>query len=158
VNLTREDVQDILRLLDSAPFDELQLETERFRLTLRRSEQGGWTQETRTFPNTREAAPSACSPVPRARSPVSESTTPAPGTIDIAAPIIGTFYRAPRPGAPPFVEVGSRVAPESVIGIVETMKLMNAVCAGKHGIIVAICVENGAFVEPDQVLMRIDPT
>jgi acetyl-CoA carboxylase biotin carboxyl carrier protein len=158
VNLTREDVQDILCLLDSASFDELQLETDRFRLTLRRSEQGGWTQETRTFPNTREAAHAAGSPEPRARSPVSESTTPAPGTIDIAAPIIGTFYRAPRPGAPPFVEVGSRVTPESVIGIVETMKLMNSVCAGQHGIIAAICVENGAFVEQDAVLMRIDPT
>jgi acetyl-CoA carboxylase biotin carboxyl carrier protein len=156
VNLTREDVQDILRLLDDASFDELQLETERFRLTLRRSEQGGWTQETRTFPNTREAA-SPSVPEPRARSSASESTTPAPGTIDIPAPIIGTFYRASKPGAPPFVEVGSRVEPDTVIGIVETMKLMSSVCAGAHGTIAAICVDNGAFVEQNQVLMRIDP-
>jgi acetyl-CoA carboxylase biotin carboxyl carrier protein len=156
VNLTREDVQDILRVLDNTSFDELQLETERFRLTLRRSDQGGWTQETRTFPDTREA-PSASDPEPAARSPARESTTPAPGTIAIPAPIIGTFYRAPKPGAPPFVEVGSQVAPETVIGIVETMKLMNSVCAGAHGTIAAICVDNGAFVERDQVLMRIAP-
>ncbi|RPH51331.1 MAG: acetyl-CoA carboxylase biotin carboxyl carrier protein subunit, partial [Lysobacterales bacterium] len=101
MKLTREDVQDILRLLDDSSFDELHLETERFRLTLRRSEQGGWTQETRTFPNTREAT-SPSGPEPRARSSASESTTPAPGTIDIPAPIIGTFYRASKPGAPPF--------------------------------------------------------
>jgi acetyl-CoA carboxylase biotin carboxyl carrier protein len=157
VNLTREDVQDILRLLDSGSFDELQLETERFRLTLRRSEHGGWTQETRTFPIMHEAAPSPSVPRPQAGASAGESTTPVPGTIDIPAPIIGTFYRAPRPGAPPFVEVGSRVAPETVIGIVETMKLMNSVCAGAHGTIAAICVDNGAFVEQDQVLMRIDP-
>jgi acetyl-CoA carboxylase biotin carboxyl carrier protein len=157
VNLTREDVQDILRLLDGASFDELQLETERFRLTLRRSEQGGWTQETRTFPSTCEAPP-AGGPEPRVGGAASESTTPAPGTIDVPAPIIGTFYRASKPGAPPFVEVGSRVAPDTVIGIVETMKLMNSVCAGAHGVIAAICVDNGAFVEQDQVLMRIDPT
>jgi acetyl-CoA carboxylase biotin carboxyl carrier protein len=153
VKLTREDVQDILRLLDDASFDELQLETERFRLTLRRSEHGGWTQETRTFPKT----PSASGPEPQTRSSASGSTTPAPGTIDIPAPIIGTFYRASKPGAPPFVEVGSRVEPDTVIGIVETMKLMNSVCAGAHGTIAAICVDNGAFVEQDQVLMRIAP-
>ena len=156
MKLTREDVQDIVRLLDSGSFDELQLETERFRLTLRRSDQGGWTQETRTFPNTGEAL-CAAGAEPRARTPASESTPPAPGTIDISTPIIGTFYRAPRPGAPPFVEVGSRVAPETVIGIVETMKLMNSVCAGTQGTVAAICVDNGAFVEQDQVLMRIDP-
>jgi acetyl-CoA carboxylase biotin carboxyl carrier protein len=155
VNLTREDVQDIVRLLDNTSFDELQLETERFRLTLRRSDQGGWKQETLTFPNTREA-PSADDPEPRAPRPASESTTPAPGTIDIPAPLIGTFYRAPKPGASPFVEVGTQVAPDTVIGIVETMKLMNSVCAGAHGIVAAICVDNGAFVEQDQVLMRIE--
>ena len=156
MNLTREDVQDILRLLDTSSFDELQLETERFRLTLRRSEQGGWTQETRTFSNTREAS-SAYSSEPRGRSAARQSMTPAPGTIDICTPIIGTFYRAPKPGASPFVEVGSRVAPESVIGIVETMKLMNSVCAGAHGTIAEICVDNGTFVEQDQLLMRVDP-
>jgi acetyl-CoA carboxylase biotin carboxyl carrier protein len=156
VNLNREDVLDILRLLDTSSFDELQLETERFKLTLRRSDQGGWTQETRTFPNTHET-PSACSPEPRARSPVELSMTPGPGTLDIRTPIIGTFYRAPKPGAPPFVEVGSRVAPDSVIGIVETMKLMNSVCAGAQGTIAEICVDNGTFVEQDQVLMRVDP-
>jgi len=156
VNLTREDVQDILRLLDTTSFDELQLETDRFRLTLRRSDQGGWTQETRTFPNNRET-PSALRTEPRAHSPATESTTPAPGSIDIRAPIIGTFYRAPKPGAPHFVELGSRVTPETVIAIVETMKLMNSVCAGTHGTVAAICVDNGAFVAQDQVLMRIDP-
>jgi acetyl-CoA carboxylase biotin carboxyl carrier protein len=156
VKLTREDVQDILRLLDGSSFDELHLETERFRLTLRRSEHGGWTQETRTFPNTREA-PSGGGPDPRVGGAASESTTPAPGTIDIPAPIIGTFYRASKPGAPPFVDLGSHVAPDTVIGIVETMKLMNSVCAGAHGTIAAICVDNGAFVEQDQVLMRVAP-
>jgi acetyl-CoA carboxylase biotin carboxyl carrier protein len=68
----------------------------------------------------------------------------------------GTFYRAPRPGAAPFVEAGSRVEADSVVGIVETMKLMNSVHAGVAGTVTEICLGNGEPVEHGDTLMRIE--
>ena len=75
----------------------------------------------------------------------------------MAAPLLGTFYRAPKPGAAPFVEVGAVVAEDTIIGIIEVMKLMNTVRAGTAGAIAEICVEDGALVEFGQVLLRIAP-
>ena len=71
------------------------------------------------------------------------------------APLPGTFYRAPRPGAAPFVEVGSRVDPDTVVGIVETMKLMNSVSAGAHGTVAEICLGNAEFAANGTTLLRI---
>ena len=71
------------------------------------------------------------------------------------APMVGTFYRAPKPGAPPFVEIGAEVGEDTVIGIIETMKLMNSASAGARGKIVAILVANGEIVEAGQVIMRL---
>ena len=71
------------------------------------------------------------------------------------APLPGTFYRAPRPGAAPFVEVGSRVSADTVIGIVETMKLMNSVHAGVAGTVAEFCVQNAEFAAHGATLLRI---
>ncbi|MBB4200825.1 hypothetical protein CCR94_01145 [Rhodoblastus sphagnicola] len=78
------------------------------------------------------------------------------GLVDIRAPLVGHFYRASKPGAPPFVEVGSRVEPESVVAIIETMKLMNSVHAGVKGRVVEIFRANGQLVEQDTALMRVE--
>ena len=170
MNLTNEDVQEILRLLDASTFDELHLTTDRFKLTLRRSGVGGWTQEVSTAARAAassggtagatSAAANVASATTTAAAPSGKSSTDAApasadGLIDIRPPIIGTFYRAPKPGAPPFVEVGSRVEKDTVIGIVETMKLMNSVYAGAAGVVVEICAANGHLVEQDHVLMRL---
>lgn len=77
--------------------------------------------------------------------------------VAVRAPLIGTFYRAPAPDAPPFVEVGSVVEPDETVCIVEVMKLMNGVRAGCHGRVARICVENATLVEYGQTLMLIDP-
>jgi len=69
----------------------------------------------------------------------------------------GTFYRAPRPGAAPFVEVGSVVSEDTVVAVVETMKLMNPVHAGTRGRVAEICVANAEPVTQGTVLLRIDP-
>ena len=71
------------------------------------------------------------------------------------APLPGTFYRAPRPGAAPFVEVGSRVGADTVVGIVETMKLMNSVTAGVDGTVAEICLANAEFAANGATLLRI---
>lgn len=156
MNLTNDDVQEILRLLESSFFDELHLETERFKLSLRRSGsgRGGWTQETETVRKARllhrqEATTNAV------ESKAGQTLASAEGIIDIRPPMMGTFYRAPKPGAPPFVEVGSRVEVGDVVGIIETMKLMNPVPSNAEGVVVEICAADGDIVEADQVLIRL---
>ena len=73
----------------------------------------------------------------------------------VRAPLPGTFYRAPRPGAAPFVEVGSRVGADTVVGIVETMKLFNSVTAGTAGTVAQICLGNGEFAGRGTTLLSI---
>jgi len=69
--------------------------------------------------------------------------------------MVGIFYFAPRPGEPPFVALGSKVAQETVVGIIEVMKLMNTVRAGVKGEVAEILVKNGAAVEYGEILMRV---
>ena len=87
------------------------------------------------------------------------ATAPAPVAADgrraIKAPMIGTFYRAPDPESPPFVEVGTEVSPDTTIGLIEAMKVFTAVRAGEAGRIEAIVVENATFVEYDQPLVYL---
>ena len=71
------------------------------------------------------------------------------------APVLGTFYRAPKPGAAPFVEIGARVAPDTVVCIVEVMKLMTSVTAGVAGEVVELLATDGSLVEYGQPLLRI---
>jgi acetyl-CoA carboxylase biotin carboxyl carrier protein len=75
--------------------------------------------------------------------------------VAVRAPLPGTFYRAPRPGAEPFVEVGSRVGADTVVGIVETMKLFNSVAAGAAGTVAEVCLANAEFADRGATLLRI---
>jgi acetyl-CoA carboxylase biotin carboxyl carrier protein len=149
-HLTDEDVREILTLLDGSSFDELHLETDRFKLSLRRSG-GGWTQERQTSARATEAL------AVKAAAAAASAAPKLDGTVDVVPTIMGTFYRAPKPGAPPFVEVGTRVEASTAVGIVETMKLMNSVYAGASGTVVEICATDGQLVEQGHVLMRIRP-
>ena len=153
MNLTLADVEEILKILDASPFDELEIETDRFKLVLRRSATpaGGWTE-------TREVKTAAKAAVVLAKITVPAAPPIDDGTLPVRAPLIGTFYRAPKPGAPPYVEVGSRVSRDTVVGIVETMKLMNSVYAAAAGVVHAIETGDGEFVEQDHILMRILPS
>jgi acetyl-CoA carboxylase biotin carboxyl carrier protein len=78
-----------------------------------------------------------------------------PNVHDVASPLLGTFYRAPKPGAPPFVEVGTQVEEGTVVGIIEVMKLMNTVRAGVRGTVTAILVADGALAEYGETLLRV---
>ena len=77
------------------------------------------------------------------------------GMRAVRAPLPGTFYRAPMPGAPPFVELGSHVEPDMVVAIIETMKLMNSVCAGVRGTVAEILLADAQGAEQDAALMWI---
>jgi len=156
VELTSEDVQDILQLLDGLPYRELTLETASFRLSLRRGDDG-WTQATEVLA---ESAVQAESPGAASAPQAPHEPAPEPageGLMDVRAPLLGTFYRAPRPGAPPFVSVGSDVGPETVVCIIETMKLMNSVTAGVTGTVAEILLNNAQFAGQGAVLMRVRP-
>jgi acetyl-CoA carboxylase biotin carboxyl carrier protein len=166
VELTNDDVRDILQLLDGLPYSELHLETARFRLSLRRAAGGTWTQATEVLgtPHVRPAPADstvATEPSDTATADGTEAARPAVAADDdlaeVRAPLLGTFYRAPRPGAAPFVSIGSTVGPDTVVCIIETMKLMNSVSAGITGTVTEILLANAQFADQDTVLMRIRP-
>jgi acetyl-CoA carboxylase biotin carboxyl carrier protein len=150
VKLTNADVADILALLDSLPYDELDLQTAEFRLILRRTPDG-WTRSEEIA----GADPVTGATVEPARAEAPRGM-PEPQGVPVRAPLPGTFYRAPAPGAAPFVAVGSRVSADSVVGIVETMKLMNPVHAGVEGTVAEICLGNGEFAAHGATLVRIE--
>jgi acetyl-CoA carboxylase biotin carboxyl carrier protein len=132
VALDDDDVREILRIIDESDLDELRIETDGLSLHVVR---GG-------------AAP----PQPEAI-----QQKPAHDSVAIVAPMLGTFYRAPAPGEPPFVDVGAHVDADTIVGIIEVMKMMNSVSAGVAGVIAEIHVENGRPVEYGEPLFRVDP-
>lgn len=156
MNLTGEDVQDILRIIDGMEVDRLHLRTGRFELSLRRDDDGEWTQSARTtaepvLVDGRET------PVAQGAAAAEKQTEPArEGLTEVRTPLPGAFYRAPKPGAAPFVEIGDEVTETTVVAIVETMKLMNSVYAGASGTVAVIPFGDGEFAEQGAVLMFID--
>ena len=165
MDLTNDDVADILALLDSLPYDALDLRTDRFHLTLRRGP-GGWTEESEALAPPADVTPEGGSAdrdgagqaggAPRADGAALEAAD-ADGLVAVVAPLPGTFYRAPRPGAPPFVSEGDAVGADTVVAIIETMKLMNSVPAGTSGRVARILVENGEFAPLGAALLHIEP-
>ena len=161
MSLTARDVAEITRLLEESGFDELHLELNGLKLTLRRGTDG----DARSVAGpAAPASPSTAAPgipaTPAADAEVPSAAAPArsPGVQDVPAPLLGTFYRAPKPGAPPFVEVGARVEEDTIIGIIEVMKLMNTVRAGMRGMVTEILGRDGVLVEYGETLVRVDPT
>jgi acetyl-CoA carboxylase biotin carboxyl carrier protein len=138
--LTDDDVREILRLIDESELDELRVETAGFKLHVVRGDGG--------VPDEPEAAP-APKPAPAPAADGAAHT--------IAAPMPGTFYRAEGPGMDPFVEVGARVEPDTVVCIIEIMKMMNSVPAGVSGTIVEICAEDAELVGDGAPLFRVQP-
>ena len=150
MSLTARDIAEITRLLEDSRFDELELEIDGMKIHLRRS----------------GAAPSADEKGARAGlAPDKSPAVPASAAIPVTdpalaavkAPLLGTFYRAPKPGAPPFVDVGARVEGDTIVGIIEVMKLMNTVRAGVSGTVREFRARDGALVEYGEVLLTVDP-
>jgi acetyl-CoA carboxylase biotin carboxyl carrier protein len=133
--LSDEDVREILRLIDESDLDELLIETAGFKLHVLRG--AGVPRDPR--PETRDPAPAS------------------PNGLAVNAPMLGTFYRAEAPGAAPFVDVGARVEPDTVVCLIEVMKMMNSIPAGVSGRIAEICARNGELVEYGEPLFRVEP-
>ena len=110
------------------------------------------------------AAPAAAAPAPvpgglqAVATPADEEVPEVPeGTVAVRAPLVGTFYAAPSPGAEPFVRVGDEVETGQTLGIVEAMKLMNPIVADSAGVVAEIRVGDAESVEYDQVLLLLRP-
>lgn len=158
--------QDLLQIVDliktSAQFNEFHLKVGDIELDIRRGE-----------PAARPAPAAAPAPATSIPTPATPAAPPPPaavaephrsavlaypaGSVLVKSPMVGSFYRAPEPGAHPFVEVGARVTAASIVGIVEVMKLMNSIPAGQAGVITHILVEDGEPVQYGQVLLVIEP-
>lgn len=146
-----EEIKVVAEIVAANELAELKLESEGFVLQIKR---GPKTVVTTTAPvlSAAPAAPAAGvapAPVPAATQPVEKRLT-------IDSPLVGTVYRASSPEAPPFVKIGDKVTPDTVVCIVEAMKVMNEIKAEKSGVIKDILVENGSAVEFGQPLFVIE--
>jgi len=101
-----------------------------------------------------QTAPTPAFSGPPAEAPASASDA---GLVEIKSPIVGTFYQAPSPDAEPYVTIGSRVESDTVVCIIEAMKVMNEIKAETGGTIVEVCCKDGQAVEYGQVLFRVRP-
>ena len=163
MTLTAADVAEIMRLVETSKFDELSLEMDGVKLTLRRSGATGGLSRSVTAPTALSDAADVASMADGAAmadapimpdAPIDASSPADARLTDITSPMLGTFYRAPKPGSAPFVEIGSLVDEDSVIAIIEVMKLMNTVRAGVKGVITEILPADEMLVEFGEVLMR----
>ena len=154
MQLDHEQLHRLLEALGDSDIQEFRLEGDDFRLEIRRN-----------LPGQAVVAPVMAAPV-AAAAPVKplDSASPPPAAtstrsdlLEITAPMVGTFYRAPAPGEPSFVEVGTRINIGQAVCILEAMKLMNELESEVGGEVVEILVDNGTPVEFGQVLMRVKP-
>ena len=145
--LSDEDVREILRIIDESDLAELRIDTEGFSLHVVKGERK-LDQPTPERPRRTRA---------KAEPPTPPSRAPRDGLATITAPMLGTFYRAEAPGQPPFVEAGQRVEPDTIVCIIEVMKMMNSVPAGVSGTIAEVIAANAELVEYGQPLFRVEP-
>jgi acetyl-CoA carboxylase biotin carboxyl carrier protein len=166
MELSEDDVLHILKLIDESKFDYFQLEVGELKITVSKGEPiplNSAPQQAAAAPAPAappvSAKPSAAAPAPAAQTqPVNvEARAAAEGLLTVPAPLLGTFYVAPEPGAPPFTQVGAHVTEDTTVGLIEVMKVFNSVRAGAKGTIVEVVAQNGQFVEYGQTLFLIKP-
>jgi acetyl-CoA carboxylase biotin carboxyl carrier protein len=165
MELTEEDVLEILKLFEQSKFDFLQLEQGERKITVSK---GGYVPTVAA--NTRAATSSTAassvpaaiapaqpaSPVPQPEAKPAPSNIPA-GLVAVTAPMVGKFYSAPAPSDPPYVEIGTRVAVGATVGLIEVMKVFASIKAETAGVVERILVTNGEFVEFGQPLFLLRP-
>ncbi len=153
LNLLRK----LVRLMDRGELTELEIEDEKegLRVHMRRQDDGAVSTPTVQVLGGAAPAPLAAAPAVPGAPAADAPTGPPPGTEEFTSPMVGTFYRAPSPDAAPFSEVGTKFTADSVLCIVEAMKVMNEIKAEISGEIVEILVENGEPIEFGQPLFLI---
>jgi len=171
VALTFHEVAEILKVIDASQCDELVLELEGARLVIRRHGSGAAVEELSGAEASRAAAPvppvvaagapdAVGRPEPEAAPAIhveAPSVARGDNSIEVCAPMVGTFYRAPSPKDPPFVDVGSSVAAGDPLCLIEVMKLFTTIEAPVSGEVVEIAAANASLVEFGQLLFAIRP-
>ena len=175
VSMNLQDIQKLIAMLEKSNLNELELETAGTKIRLAKATQTPAPALPPQFlmmppaaahshAAVSSAAPAA--PAPPAASSAEASAEAAPTavhhvrpvtSVEVKSPMVGTFYRAPAPGAEPFVKVGDRVRKGQTLCIIEAMKLMNEIECEMDGVVVDILTENAQPVEYGEVLMHIDP-
>lgn len=161
-----EQIASLVEVLEKSTFDFLQVEARDLKLILSKGQ--GAPTPVAPSPADPTSAPDAAAAALAAAASAGSTAAAAPGpaatesraddgTVVIAAPMVGRFYAQAEPGAPPFVTVGSEVDVDTTVGLIEVMKVFNAVRAGGRGVITAVCVDNAQFVEYGQTLFRMRP-
>jgi len=145
-------IEEMLQLMESRGLVELEMEHQGMRIRLKKAGPSTSPQVVEYMATSVPQQPAA--PAAAGAKPAAEE---AAGQAVIKSPMVGTFYRAPAPDAPPFVEVGQEVEVGQVLCIIEAMKLMNEIKSEVAGRLVDILVENGEAVEFGQPLFRIEP-
>lgn len=138
---------------------EFELERQDFKIRLKRAPNGGTpAQVYEEAPAIAYVPPAGVIPPPTAPGPApTPAAMPAPAELEIKSPMIGTFYRAPSPESAPYVEVGTEVNPDTVVCIIEAMKVMNEIKAEAKGVLTQVLVENAKPVEFGQPLFKLRP-
>ncbi len=164
MQLDHDELHRLLAVLADSDIQEFRLEGEDFRLEVRRD----LPPSSLSVESVQSVAPderTIQAPPPQLKvEPLvpSNPPPPVPGSradlVDVTAPMVGTFYRAPAPGEPSFVEIGSRIGIGQTVCILEAMKLMNELESEVSGEVIEILVDNGTPVEFGQVLMRVKPS
>lgn len=154
--LSARDVIEILQTLDRLGYRRFRYEHDGTRLEVDATTDGEGGATTSATASTAGVA-AVEEPAPAAAAETPPAAPPREGLAGVECPMTGTFYRAPAPDAPPFVEVGGRVDAGDTVCLVDVMKLFTSVPAGVAGTVVEICAENEARVEAGQPLMWIDP-
>jgi acetyl-CoA carboxylase biotin carboxyl carrier protein len=169
MELSEDDVLHILKLIDESKFDYFQLEVGELKITVSKGDPiplNSAPQQVATASTAPPApvsakpapAPAAGAAAPAQTAPASvEARAAAEGLLTVTAPLLGTFYVAPEPGAPPFTHVGANVTEDTTVGLIEVMKVFNSVRAGVKGTIVEVVAQNGQFVEYGQTLFLVKP-
>ena len=161
MELSEDDVLHILKLIDESHFDYFQLEVGELKITVSKGEPIPLAGQ--PAPVVVPAAATAAKPAPvagpAAAAPQAAKPAAIPeGMVAITAPLLGTFYVAPEPGATPFVKVGQEITQDTTVGLVEVMKVFNSVRASVKGTITEVVAQNGQFVEFGQTLFLVKPS
>jgi acetyl-CoA carboxylase biotin carboxyl carrier protein len=152
-----ETVENLVRLMREYELGELILQDGDKRICLRRGAKPV-LQAPVSFPHAPNYPQAGLPPAPTPNSMPSAEPAPSRKLLEIKSNMVGVFYAKPAPDKDDFVKVGTRVNPDTVVCKIEALKIFNDLTAGCSGTIAEICVQNGQFVEFDQVLFRVEPS
>jgi len=151
-----KEIKNMIDFIAKSGLAEVNIETEEFKIEVKRSAETTMVASTPALaPAPVAVAPAPAAETPQAAAPALDDTSK---YIEIKSPMIGTFYRAPKPEDPPFMNVGDSVSAGQRVGIIEAMKLFNEIDSEISGTIVKVLVENASPVEYDQPLFLVDPS